>query len=152
MKAYLSLGSNKGDRSGNISGALSAISSLPDTVIEAVSDIIVTPAQGQWETEYGGTPATSGGEFLNCCCRIETLLTPEMLLDALQEIERELGRPAHSPVFDCNGARIYSDRTIDIDILLFGGLEISTDRLQIPHPRMRERDFVMTPLRQILLP
>jgi len=150
---------------GKLQKALTAIAGLPHTHVEAVSDVISSPAQGHWAADVAdnaaagiagvsndpaAAPQSCGADFLNCCCRIETELSPEALLDALQQIEISLGRPEHSPVFDSNGIRVYSDRTIDIDILLYGDLTINTDRLQIPHPRMQERDFVMTPLRQVL--
>lgn len=148
MKAYLSLGSNKGGRMGKLQKAITAIAGLPHTCVEAISDVISTPARGCWAKAAQETSAAPA-DFLNCCCRIETSLEPEELLDALQKIEISLGRPEHEPVFASDGTRIYSDRTIDIDILLYGDLTISTERLQIPHPRMQERDFVMGPLNQI---
>lgn len=81
--------------------------------------------------------------FLNAVCCVSTELTPIEVLHITQEIERELGRSKKS----VNG--IYSDRMIDIDILLYDDLHIQTPELTIPHPLMRERDFVIIPLREI---
>lgn len=137
--AYLGLGSNEGDREANLRTALDRISALPDTRMEAVSSLIQTPAFG-----------FEGPDFVNCCCRIATSMDPHGLLDSLKAIEASMGRRCCAPVYDENGARIYSDRPIDIDILLYGDGMIDDERLTIPHPRMLERDFVMTPLREIL--
>jgi 2-amino-4-hydroxy-6-hydroxymethyldihydropteridine diphosphokinase len=85
----------------------------------------------------------SENSFLNAVCCVSTELTPIEVLHITQEIERELGRSKKS----VNG--IYSDRMIDIDILLYDDLHIQTPELTIPHPLMRERDFVIIPLREI---
>lgn len=137
-EAYLSLGSNMGDRKANLDEALERVGKLPGTSLEAVSDVIETEAVG-----------FEGGDFLNCCCMVATELEPLELLGQLKRIEGEMGRRIKAPVYDEKGARIYSDRPIDIDILLYGEEKIDEENLQIPHPRMLERDFVMIPLRQI---
>jgi 2-amino-4-hydroxy-6-hydroxymethyldihydropteridine diphosphokinase len=85
----------------------------------------------------------SENSFLNAVFCVSTELTPIEVLHITQEIERELGRSKKS----VNG--IYSDRMIDIDILLYDDLHIQTPELTIPHPLMRERDFVIIPLREI---
>lgn len=136
---YLGLGSNEGDREANLRTALERISALPETHLEAVSSFIQTPALG-----------FEGPDFINCCCRIATTIDPHGLLDRLKRIEATMGRACRGPVYDDQGARIYSDRPIDIDILLYGDIEINDGRLTIPHPHMLERDFVMTPLKEIL--
>ena len=82
--------------------------------------------------------------FLNAACMVLTTLSPEQCLAETQKIERELGRTTKSK----NG--IYHDRPIDIDLLLYGDLKVSTPKLTLPHPRMYERDFVMIPLKEIL--
>ena len=82
--------------------------------------------------------------FLNAACMVLTTLSPEQCLTETQKIERELGRTTKSE----NG--IYHDRPIDIDLLLYGDLQLSTPQLTLPHPRMYERDFVMIPLKEIL--
>ena len=82
--------------------------------------------------------------FLNAACLVQTTLSPHQCLRAAKRIERELGRKEKSK----DG--VYHDRPIDIDLLLYGDLELSTPTLTLPHPRMYERDFVMTPLREIM--
>ena len=86
-------------------------------------------------------PVTSGNKFLNCAIYCETTLLPRQVLQVTQQIERELGRHYKG--------KGYRDRPIDIDILLFDELHIETPNLQIPHPLMYERDFVMIPLKEI---
>lgn len=135
---YLGLGSNEGDRDANLRTALDRISELPDTRMEAVSSFIQTPAFG-----------FEGPDFLNCCCRIVTAMGPHGLLDVLKAIEASMGRIFGAPIYDDRGVRIYSDRPIDIDILLYGDRKINDERLTVPHPHMLERDFVMTPLKEI---
>lgn len=154
MKVYLGIGSNQGDRKDNIQKALEAIDALPATTVEEVSSVIETEPEGKWKA------GEEKGKFLNCCCRISTGLTPQRLLEELKGIERAMGRGVADPASegkacqrDCASEhtdREYSDRPIDIDILLYGRRKIKTDLLQIPHPRMQERDFVMIPLRQLL--
>lgn len=141
--AYLGLGSNEGDRKGNISLSLEKIGSLPSTAVEAVSDMVESAPHGKWATE-------ACGNFLNCCCRITTALPAVELLEELKCIERQLGRVNEGEKRDSLGRRLYFDRPIDIDILLYGDRSIDLPELKVPHPRMRERGFVMVPLRQIL--
>lgn len=94
------------------------------------------------ETEPWGFE--SENKFLNMCIRVQTVMSPEGVLDATQDIERRLGRTTKS----VNGQ--YHDRPIDIDMLMYDDLHMSTPRLTLPHPHMHERDFVMIPLREIL--
>lgn len=103
-----------------------------------------------WKDEVNkGTNAVTCGKFLNCCVRISTAIPPHRLLKALKEIERKLGRTNEGIRKNGKGHRMYSDRPIDIDILLYGKRRIDRPDLQVPHPRMYERDFVMRPLREI---
>jgi len=130
---YLSLGSNIGDRRSLLHRAITLIGERIGTV-QRVSSFIETEPWG-FESEH---------PFLNAACMVLTSLSPEQCLEATQQIERELGRTQKSK----DG--IYHDRPIDIDLLLYDDLEISTPTLTLPHPRMYERDFVMIPLREIL--
>ncbi len=125
---YLSLGSNIGDREGNLRAAIQKLKELGAVV--AVSSF--------YETEP--VDFTDQPWFLNCAVAIRTELTPELFLAKVQAIELEMGR-----------RRIQSKgpRNIDIDILLFGDSVISTPQLQIPHPAMHERRFVLDPLAEI---
>ena len=130
---YLSLGSNLGDREDMLNRAIALIGERVGEV-QRVSSFI--------ETEPWGFK--SKHPFLNAACLVLTTLSPEECLEATQQIERELGRKKKSR----NGK--YHDRPIDIDLLMYDDLELSTPRLTLPHPRMKEREFVMIPLREIL--
>lgn len=125
---FLGLGSNLGDREGNI---LEALSLLGRTVaLDRVSSF--------YETEPVGYLAQPS--FINAVCSAQTAITPEDLLILVKSIEARLGR---LPTFR-NGPR-----TIDIDILSYGELVLETDDLVIPHPRLAERPFVLMPLAEI---
>jgi len=130
---YLSLGSNLGDREDMLRRAITLIEERVGAV-QRVSSFIETEPWG-FESEH---------PFLNAAVMVLTTLSPIECLDATQQIERELGRKKKS-----KGGK-YHDRPIDIDLLLYGDLKLSTPRLTIPHPHMYERDFVMIPLREIL--
>jgi len=131
--AYLSLGSNLGDRHATMQQAILLLGKQAGTV-DRVSSAI--------ETEPWGFK--SANKFLNMCVRITTTLSPEQLLATTKDIELQLGRTTKS----VNGQ--YHDRPIDIDILTYDDLHINTPSLTLPHPHMHERDFVMIPLREIL--
>lgn len=131
--AYLSLGSNLGDRHATMQSAILLLDKQAGTV-DRVSSAI--------ETEPWGFK--SANKFLNMCVRITTTLSPEQLLATTKDIELQLGRTTKS----VNGQ--YHDRPIDIDILTYDDLHINTPSLTLPHPHMHERDFVMIPLREIL--
>lgn len=131
--AYLSLGSNLGDRHATMQSAILLLDSQAGSV-DSVSSAI--------ETEPWGFK--SANKFLNMCVRITTTLSPEQLLATTKDIELQLGRTTKS----VNGQ--YHDRPIDIDILTYDDLHINTPSLTLPHPHMHERDFVMIPLREIL--
>jgi 2-amino-4-hydroxy-6-hydroxymethyldihydropteridine diphosphokinase len=126
---YLSLGSNVGDRALNISRA---IESLP------VHGVHVVQQSSPYETE----PVELRDQkwFLNGVVEVETKLTPQRLMQALLEIERSMGRLRLTP----KGPRI-----IDMDILLFGSTILHEPGLEIPHPRMAERRFVLVPFAEI---
>ncbi len=131
--AYLSLGSNLGDRHATMQSAILLLGKQAGTV-DRVSSAI--------ETEPWGFK--SANKFLNMCVRITTTLSPEQLLATTKDIELQLGRTTKS----VNGH--YHDRPIDIDILTYDDLHINTPSLTLPHTHMHERDFVMIPLREIL--
>ena len=130
---YIALGSNMGDRRSLLNRAIALIEERVGAV-QRVSSFI--------ETEPWGFE--SANPFLNAAVMVRTTLSPIECLDATQQIERELGRKKKS-----KGGK-YHDRPIDIDLLLYGDLKLSTPRLTIPHPHMYERDFVMIPLREIM--
>lgn len=127
---YLSLGSNLGDRHALLLSAIEELIGKVGPLIAASSFIETEP----WGFE-------SDHPFLNAVVHMRTDLTARELLATTQGIERSLGRTEKT---GCNG---YADRTIDIDILLFGDEQINEPDLVIPHPLMHERDFVMKPLK-----
>ena len=149
VELYLSLGSNKGDRRHNLEAAISMLNIELGTPFKAVSGFIETEPWG-FESECG---------FMNAAVLYELDLpvnfNPEaeglIILDICKSIERRLGRTG-SPQYDEKGNRIYSDRPIDIDILLLGDSRIDCDELTVPHKLMYERDFVMIPLKEIATP
>lgn len=130
---YLSLGSNLGDRKATMRRAIGLLNERAGSVDRQSSFI---------ETEPWGFESTN--KFLNMCVRLLTTLSPEQLLMATKQIERELGRTQKS----VNGQ--YHDRPIDIDILMYDDVQIDSNDLTLPHPHMQEREFVMKPLREIL--
>lgn len=135
--AYLGLGSNLGDREANIRKAISLIGEKVGLVLRQSSLIETEP----WGFE-------SSNKFLNAVILVETPLTPRQLLKVTQSIERQLGRRKKSP--SSSSPISYSDRPIDIDILLYDDLTVDEPDLKIPHPLMQQRDFVMIPLQEIL--
>lgn len=126
---YLSLGSNIGDRALNISRA---IESLP------VHGVHVVQQSSPYETE----PVELRDQewFLNGVVEVETKLTPQRLMQVLLDIERSMGRLRLTPK---------GPRAIDMDILLFGAQIVREPGLEIPHPRMAERRFVLVPFAEI---
>ena len=130
VKAFLSLGSNMGDRLEYLSKAIDKIAQIQGCNILNKSRVYETEPWGYENQEA----------FLNLCISIETSLSPYELLESLQTIELELDRVRTIH---------WGPRTIDIDILLFDDIICEDDKLTIPHPRMRERAFVLIPLYDI---
>lgn len=127
------MGTNLGDKRKNITEAIKNIGEL-------VGDVVRQSAL--YETEPWGF--RSDNRFVNAAVCVDTQLSSRRLLEVTQRIEREMGRTLKS-----DGGE-YHDRIIDIDILLYGDLHIDEPDLKIPHPLMHERDFVMTPLNEIM--
>jgi 2-amino-4-hydroxy-6-hydroxymethyldihydropteridine diphosphokinase len=128
---YLGLGSNVGDRQGHLRAAIAA---LPEhgVEIEAVSSAFETEPVGE---------VLDQPDFLNAALRIRTELDPEPLLEVCKAIEVEQGRMV--------AASRHSPRPLDIDLLLLGDLELSTERLTLPHPQVTSRRFVLAPLLEL---
>jgi 2-amino-4-hydroxy-6-hydroxymethyldihydropteridine diphosphokinase len=126
---YLSLGSNLGDRAANLERAIAA---LPEAGVR------VLRRSSLYETEPVDFRAQPW--FLNCVVEAETLLMPRQLLHALQGIERTFGSRKRVP----RGPRV-----IDLDILLYASSVIRTEEMEIPHPRMAQRRFVLVPLAEL---
>jgi 2-amino-4-hydroxy-6-hydroxymethyldihydropteridine diphosphokinase len=128
---YLGLGSNEGDRQRNLRAARDALV-LHEVVVEAASSVYETAPQGE---------VLDQPDFLNACLRVRTALGPEELLDAAKSIERDLGR-------DSGGVR-HGPRPIDVDVLLLGDVEYSSNRLTLPHREVTSRRFVLEPLLEL---
>ena len=157
-KVYLGLGSNLGDRHANIERAIALVSERIGKVVRCSSVIETDP----WGFD-------SENRFLNAVLLCETTLTPRQVLRKTQGIERDLGkRRRHATQRQSSNTKVqsskfkvqsskfkvqsteYHDRPIDIDILLYDDLTVDEADLQIPHPRMQERDFVMIPLQEVM--
>jgi 2-amino-4-hydroxy-6-hydroxymethyldihydropteridine diphosphokinase len=129
---YLSLGSNLGDRAENIARAIKALEARGIRVIRQSSLYETEPVEAR------------GGWFLNGVVEAETKMLPRQLMQTLLIIERSLGRKRR-PLSE--GPK--ESRTIDIDVLLFGSSVVSEPDVEIPHPRMARRKFVLVPLAEI---
>ncbi len=131
MTGYIGLGSNVGDREAHLRRAIEDLRGH-GVEVEAVSSLYETEPVG----EIPDQP-----DFLNAAVRVRTDLEPEQLLDLCKVIEAEHGRafsgPRHGP------------RPIDLDLLLLGDLELSTERLTLPHPEVTSRRFVLAPLLEL---
>ena len=138
-KVYLGLGSNLGDCRMNLERAIRLIDDRVGEVIRQSSFIETEP----WGFE-------SEHRFVNAVVLCETTKTPREVLLLTQQIERDMGRrKVNGAGLMVNGQRIYTDRIVDIDILLYDDLTIDEPDLKIPHPLMHQRDFVMIPLKEI---
>ena len=128
---YLGLGSNVGDRASNLRAAIAMLSDR-GVQVDAVSSVYETEPVGELLDQ---------ADFLNAAVRIRTELEPEALLAACKAIEAERGRdfaaPRHSP------------RPLDVDLLLLGDLELSNERLTLPHREVTSRRFVLAPLLEL---
>ncbi|MBB2970299.1 2-amino-4-hydroxy-6-hydroxymethyldihydropteridine diphosphokinase [Mesorhizobium sp. RMAD-H1] len=130
-KAWLGLGGNIGDPVAAMGRALCALDARADTRVLDVSSVYRTPPWGKTDQDW----------FRNACAEVETGLAPVALLEACLDIERQMKRQR---------AERWGPRTIDIDVLMFEGVEALQDpALTLPHPRMTERAFVLVPLAEI---
>ena len=139
-QVYLGLGSNLGDCRKNLERAIRLIDDRVGQVIRQSSFIETEP----WGFE-------SPNKFMNAVILCETTKTPREVLMLTQQIERDMGRRkmVNGQWSMVNGQRIYADRPIDIDILLYDDVTIDEPDLKIPHPLMHQRDFVMIPLEEV---
>lgn len=126
--AYIAIGSNKGDRLGQMRAALDLLESGGVVKVLHLSPLYQNRAVGMGEAE----------DFFNGVAQVETSLEPEALLDRCLEVETQLGRERSEAG--------WAPRTIDLDLLLYGGEALNCERLTLPHPRIAERDFVAIPL------
>lgn len=129
--AYVALGSNLGDRLATLREAVARIDGL--------RGLHVLRASSVWETAAVGPPQP---DYLNAVIEVDACKAPRAHLEALQRIERELGR-VRDP-----GSR-WGPRTLDLDLLWQGGLRLHNEALELPHPRIAERAFVLAPLAEL---
>lgn len=126
-RVHIALGANLGDRLATLRSAVAALEALGRVVARS----------SVWETEAVGPPP----DYYNAVVVLETTLEPEALLDGLQAIEAAHGRR--------RPAARDAPRTLDLDVLLWGDAVLATERLEVPHPRLHERAFVLEPLAEI---
>jgi 2-amino-4-hydroxy-6-hydroxymethyldihydropteridine diphosphokinase len=132
VRAFVGLGANLGDREETLRAAVRRLGTLPETRVVRVSSFRDTAPVG-----YVDQP-----RFLNAAAELETALPAGSLLEALLDVEREFGRdrssvPRHGP------------RTLDLDLLLYADESIAAPGLEVPHPRLAERTFVLEPLAEL---
>jgi 2-amino-4-hydroxy-6-hydroxymethyldihydropteridine diphosphokinase len=131
-RVFVGLGSNLGDREGMLRRAVEAVSELPETEVSRVSTLRDTEPVG----------IVDQPRFLNGVVEVETELSPRELLEGMLAIERSLGRVR-------SGVPPGGPRTIDLDLLLYGDVRIAEPGLEVPHPRLHERRFVLEPLAEV---
>ena len=128
-RIFVGLGANLGDAAATVQAAFDALDALPGTHCVARSSL------------YRTAPVDAAGpDYINAVAELRSMLEPELLLAALQALEARFGRERpyrHAP------------RTLDLDLLLYGVRRIATPTLSLPHPRLHERAFVVTPLAEI---
>lgn len=131
IRAYVGLGANLGDREATLRAALEQLAAEPGVDVVAVSAFRDTAPVGLVDQP----------RFLNAVAAVETELPARELLERLLGVERRLGRTREGPRF--------GPRTIDLDLLLYGDAEIAEPGIEVPHPRMHERQFVLEPLAEL---
>ncbi len=130
MRVFIGLGSNLADPKGQVQAAQKALQALPTTTWLASSSLYKSPPMGPQDQP----------DYINAVVALDTELSPHDLLDCLQQIEQQHGRVRE---------RHWGERTLDLDILLYGEDIIADDRLQVPHPGIAQRAFVIYPLAEI---
>jgi 2-amino-4-hydroxy-6-hydroxymethyldihydropteridine diphosphokinase len=132
VRAYVGLGSNLGDRDQTLRAALERLAATQGVEVVAVSSLRETDPVG---------PVTDQPRFLNGAAALETSLGPRRLLEVLLEVEAEFGRT--------RSGQPGGPRTLDLDLLLYGDECVNEPGLQVPHPRLHERPFVLEPLLEL---
>jgi 2-amino-4-hydroxy-6-hydroxymethyldihydropteridine diphosphokinase len=127
-RAFVGLGANLGDRDAALRRAVELLGEHDGVDVVAVSAVRETEPVGVLDQP----------RFLNAACAVDTTLAPRALLDVLLDVERALGR--------VRGAERYGPRTIDLDLLVYGGEVVDEPGLVVPHPRLHERRFALEPL------
>ena len=141
-KVFLLLGTNLGDKYKNLSSSIIKLKEiLGDNLLSEIEESSI------YESEPWGFDSEES--FLNQAISFTTDLEPEDLLKKTQMVECLMGRATHSAAFDENGNRVYEDRLIDIDILLFGDRVVDLPHLIIPHKELNNRPFALIPLNEL---
>ena len=137
VTAYVALGANLGDAAAALRQAVKALNRLPLTQVRQASSLYKT---APLDTDSGSEAPAPGHDYFNAVVALQTGLSAPALLDQLQQLELQAGRE-----------RPYRNapRTLDLDLLLYGSARIESARLTVPHPRMRQRAFVLVPLAEI---
>ncbi len=130
IRAWVALGSNLDDPVAHVRRAFDELSALPGSRLAACSSLYRNPPMGPQDQP----------DYVNAVVRLETSLSPLRLLDALQAIERDHGRERR---------RHWGERTLDLDLILYGQRRLAHPRLTVPHPGIRERAFVLVPLAEL---
>ncbi len=130
VSAYIGLGSNLDQPEQQVTQAIEALKVVEKSRLVRVSSLYVTPPMGPKDQP----------DFVNAVVQLETALSPEEMLEQLQQIELDQGRVR---------TRHWGERTLDLDLLLYGQMVINLPHLSIPHPGMAERAFVLVPLQEI---
>jgi len=130
--AYIALGSNLGDRLGQMREALERLQQDGEVHVLHASSVYQNRAVGMGD---------EAGDFLNAVAEVSTVLEPLELLELCLSVEQQLGRT--------RSTEGWASRTIDLDVLFYEGAEIESQRLTLPHPRIKERDFVAVPLAEL---
>ena len=130
MQVFIGLGSNLADPENQIHAAKKALQALPETQWVTSSSLYKSPPMGPQDQP----------DYINAVIELDTMLSPLDLLDCLQQIEQQQGRIRE---------RHWGERTLDLDLLLYGDEVIASDRLQVPHSGIAQRAFVIYPLAEI---
>lgn len=130
-RVFIAMGSNLASPLEQVNAALTALAEIPESQVVAVSPFYRTPPLGPPDQP----------DYLNAAVALDTTLAPEALLDYTQRIELQQGRERK--------AHRWGPRTLDLDIMLFGDLQLDTPRLTVPHYDMKNRAFMLLPLAQI---
>lgn len=130
VRAYIGLGANLDNPAKQLTTAVAAIDALPQSRIDNISSVYSSPPMGPQDQP----------DYLNAVLALDTELTPAGLLESLQAIENAQGRQ--------RGER-WGARTLDLDILLYGDQVVAEPQLQIPHPGLKQRNFVLLPLMEL---
>lgn len=141
-RVYLLLGTNMGNKERNLQTAIALL-------INDLAPFLGSEVKESTIHESEAVGFHSDETFFNQAISFKTSVSPTDLLKVCKHVESIMGRPVEEPQFDSDGNRIYKSRIIDIDILLHGNQTINLPELQIPHPRLQEREFALIPLKEI---